>query len=132
MTLPTTNLIKNKMDLVVKNRKAELYLDELRENYYLPLIEDYENCIKCIKKTIKIRKYPWYLHVIPQTAAFIIDPIGYIKLKWQGYKFLIDSYWQLKQLVLECKLEFEATEKCITEAKEIINNIQKEIDDKVE
>ena len=28
MTLPTTNLVKAKMDLVVKNRKAELYMDE--------------------------------------------------------------------------------------------------------
>ena len=36
MTLPTTNLVKIKMDLVVKNRKAELYLEEVRKDYYLP------------------------------------------------------------------------------------------------
>mgnify|MGYP001580736791 CR=1 FL=1 len=132
MTLPTTNLIETKMDLVVKNRKAELYLDEVRKDYYLPLTKDYEDCVRHVKKFIKIRKFPWYVHIGAQTAAFIIDPIGYIKLKIKGYKFLIDSYWELKRLVKECEIEFDATEKSIEKSKKIINNIQKAIDDKVE
>ena len=132
MTLPTTNLVKIKMDLVVKNRKAELYLEEVRKDYYLPLIKDYGDCVRHVKNFIKIRKHPWYVHVGAQTMAFVIDPIGYIKLKLQGYKFLIDSYWGLKRLVKECEMEFEATEKAIEKSEKIINNIQKAIDDKVE
>ncbi len=41
MTLPTTNLVEAKMNLIVKNRKAELYMDKLREDYYNPLYKDY-------------------------------------------------------------------------------------------
>jgi hypothetical protein len=45
---------------------------------------------------------------------------------------LVESYWELKALIKDCELEFEATEKSIKKSKEIINNIQKAIDDKVE
>jgi hypothetical protein len=118
MTLPTTNLVKAKMDLVVKNRKAELYLDQVRKDYYDPLCKDYEECVKHIKQFIRIRKYP--------------HPIQYIQLKLSTKKFLIEAYWELKKLVKDCELEFEATEKSIEKSKKIINNIQKAIDDKVE
>tara|TARA_R110000824_G_scaffold1209_3_gene6453 strand:- start:2215 stop:2604 length:390 start_codon:yes stop_codon:yes gene_type:complete len=128
----TIDLSKIKLDLIVKNRKAELYLEEVREDYYLPLTKDYQDCVRHVKKFIKIRKFPWYVHIGAQTAAFIIDPIGFIKLKWQGYNFLIESYWELKRLVKECEMEFEATEKAIEKSEKIINNIQKAIDDKVE
>ena len=83
----TIDLSKIKLDLIVKNRKAELYLEEVREDYYLPLTKDYQDCVRHVKKFIKIRKFPWYVHIGAQTAAFIIDPIGFIKLKWQGYNF---------------------------------------------
>ena len=52
--------------------------------------------------------------------------------KIKGYNFLIESYWELKRLVKECEMEFEATEKAIEKSEKIINNIQKAIDDKVE
>jgi len=45
---------------------------------------------------------------------------------------LVESYWGLKGLIKDCELEFKATEKSIEKSKEIINNIQKAIDDKVE
>jgi len=128
----TIDLSKIKLDLIVKNRKAELYLDEVRKDYYLPLIKDYGDCVRHVKNFIKIRKHPWYVHVYAQTMAFVINPMGYIKLKIQGYKFLVESYWGLKRLVKECEIEFDATEKSIEKSKKIINNIQKAIDDKVE
>jgi len=132
MILPTTNLVKAKMDLVVKNRKAELYLDQVRKDYYDPLCKDYEECVKHIKQFIRIRKYPWHVHVIAQTTAFFKHPIQYIQLKLSTKKFLIEAYWELKKLVKDCELEFEATEKSIEKSRQIINNIQKAIDDKVE
>ena len=132
MTLPTTNLVKAKMDLVVKNRKAELYMKQVREDYYDPLLKDYNDVVRHVKQFIRIRKYPWYVHVMAQTTAFFIHPIDFIKLKISSKKFLIDSYWQLKRLVKDCELEFEATENAIEKSKQIINNLQKAIDDKVE
>jgi hypothetical protein len=132
MTLPITSLPKMKLDLIVKNRKAEIYMDQVREDYYDPLCKDYEDCVKHIKQFIRIRKYPWHVHVVAQTLAFINHPIEYIQLKLMSKKFLIDSYWDLKRLVKDCELEFEATEKSIEKSRQIINNIQKAIDDKVE
>lgn len=132
MTLPTTNLVKAKMDLVVKNRKAELYLDQVRKDYYDPLCKDYEECVKHVKQFIRIRKYPWHVHVMAQTAAFFNHPIQYIQLKLSTKKFLIEAYWELKKLIKDCELEFEATEKSIEKSKQIINKLQKAIDDKVE
>lgn len=132
MTLPTTNLVKAKMDLVVKKRKAELYLDRVREEYYDPLYKDYQDCIQHVKQLIKIRKYPWHIHAVAQTTAFLLHPIEFIKLKISTKKFLIEAYWDLKRLVKDCEIEFEATEKSIEKSRKIINNIQKAIDDKME
>ena len=128
----TKDLSKVKLNLIVKNRKAELYLDQVRKDYYDPLCKDYEECVKHIKQFIRIRKYPWHVHVIAQTTAFFKHPIQYIQLKLSTKKFLIEAYWELKKLVKDCELEFEATEKSIEKSRQIINNIQKAIDDKVE
>ena len=54
MTLPTTNLVKAKMDLVVKNRKAELYMNEVRKDYYEPLCRDFNECLYQLKKLYRI------------------------------------------------------------------------------
>jgi hypothetical protein len=132
MTLPTTNLVKAKMDLVVKNRKAELYMDEVRKDYYDPLCKDFNECLRQIKKASRIRKYPWYIHIYATFMLLFKNPFALYVLVVHGKKMLVESYWGLKGLIKDCELEFEATEKSIQKSKEIINNIQKAIDDKVE
>ena len=132
MTLPTTNLVKAKMDLVVKNRKAELYMDEVRKDYYDPLCKDFNECLRQIKKASRIRKYPWYIHIYATFMLLFKNPFALYVLVVHGKKMLVESYWGLKGLIKDCELEFEATEKSIEKSKEIINNIQKAIDDKVE
>ena len=132
MTLPTTNLVKAKMDLVVKNRKAELYMDEVRKDYYDPLCKDFNECLRQIKKASKIRKYPWYIHIYATFMLLFKNPFALYVLVVHGKKMLVESYWGLKGLIKDCELEFEATEKSIEKSKQIINNIQKAIDDKVE
>ena len=132
MTLPTTNLVKAKMDLVVKNRKAELYMDEVRKDYYDPLCRDFNECLHQIKKASRIRKYPWYIHIYATFMLLFKNPLALYVLVVHGKKMLVESYWGLKGLIKDCELEFEATEKSIEKSKEIINNIQKAIDDKVE
>jgi len=132
MTLPTTNLVKAKMDLVVKNRKAELYMDEVRKDYYDPLCKDFNECLRQIKKASKIRKYPWYIHIYATFMLLFKNPFGLYILVVHGKKMLVESYWGLKGLIKDCELEFEATEKSIEKSRHIINNIQKAIDDKVE
>ena len=62
----------------------------------------------------------------------MLHPIEFIKLKISTKKFLIEAYWDLKRLVKDCEIEFEATEKSIEKSRKIINNIQKAIDDKME
>ena len=126
------DLSKIKLDLIVKNRRAELYIDEVRKDYYQPLLSDFYDCVRHVKQFIRIRKYPWYIHVLSQTIAFFKHPFQYLQLKFSSNKFLIEDYWKLKSLVKECEMEFEATEKSIEKSKQIINNIQKAIDDKVE
>ena len=132
MTLPTTNLVKAKMDLVVKNRKAELYMDEVRKDYYDPLCKDFNECLRQIKKASRIRKYPWYIHIYATFMLLFKNPFALYVLVVHGKKMLVESYWGLKGLIKDCELEFEATEKSIEKSKQIINNIQKAIDDKVE
>ena len=132
MTLPTTNLVKAKMDLVVKNRKAELYMDEVRKDYYDPLCKDFNECLRQIKKASRIRKYPWYIHIYATFMLLFKNPFALYILVVHGKKMLVESYWGLKGLIKDCELEFEAIEKSIEKSKEIINNIQKAIDDKVE
>jgi len=60
------------------------------------------------------------------------NPYALYVLVVHGKRMLVESYWELKALIKDCELEFEATEKSIEKSKEIINNIQKAIDDKVE
>lgn len=132
MTLPTTNLVKAKMDLVVKNRKAELYMNEIRKDYYDPLCRDFNECLYQLKKFSKIRRHPWHVHLFASTMLLFKNPYALYVMVVHGKKMLVESYWGLKGLIKDCELEFEATEKSIEKSKEIINNIQKAIDDKVE
>ena len=132
MNKPTNNLDKIQLDLIVKNRKAELYLIDTRRDYYEPLLSEFDTCVRYVKQFIRVRKYPWYVHVMAHTMGFIRDPIMYVKIVFSNKKFLIEDYWELKKLIKDCELEFEAIEKSIEKSKEIINNIQKAIDDKVE
>jgi hypothetical protein len=128
----TKDLSKIQLDLIVKNRKAELYLIDARKEYYEPLLHDFHDCVRYVKQFIRIRKYPWHVHVLSQTIAFITNPFLYLKSIFSSNKFLIDDYWKLKSLVKECEIEFEEIEKCIEKCKQIINKLQKAIDDKVE
>ena len=132
MTLPTTNLVKTKMDLVVKNRKAELYMDEVRKDYYEPLCRDFNQCLYQLKKLYRIRRHPWHVHLFASIMLLFKNPYALYVMIVHGKKMLVESYWGLKGLIKDCELEFEATEKSIEKSKQIINNIQKAIDDKVE
>ena len=125
MTLPTTNLVKAKMDLVVKNRKAELYMNEVRKDYYEPLCRDFNECLHQIKKASRIRKYPWYIHIYATFMLLFKNPLALYVLVVHGKKMLVESYWGLKGLIKDCELEFEATEKSIEKSKIIINNTQR-------
>ena len=120
------------MDLVVKNRKAELYMDEVRKDYYEPLCRDFNECLYQLKKLYRIRRHPWHVHLFASTVLLFKNPYALYVMVVHGKKMLVESYWGLKGLIKDCELEFEATEKSIEKSKQIINNIQKAIDDKVE
>ena len=132
MNKPTNNLSKTQLDLIVKNRKAELYLIDTRRDYYEPLLSEFDNCVRYVKQFIRVRKYPWYVHVTAHTMGFIKDPIMYVKVAFSNKKFLIEDYWELKKLIKEYEIMEKATENSIEKSKVIINNLQKAIDDKVE
>ena len=107
-------------------------MDEVRKDYYDPLCKDFNECLRQIKKASRIRKYPWYIHIYATFMLLFKNPFALYILVVHGKKMLVESYWGLKGLIKDCELEFEATEKSIQKSKEIINNIQKAIDDKVE
>lgn len=128
----TKDLSKIQLDLIVKNRKAELYLIDTRRDYYEPLLSQFNECVKYVKQFIRVRKYPWYVHVTAHTMGFIKDPIMYVKVAFSNKKFLIEDYWELKKLIKEYEIMEKATEDSIEKSKVIINKLQKAIDDKVE
>lgn len=128
----TKDLSKIQLDLIVKNRKAELYLIDTRRDYYEPLLSQFNECVKYVKQFIRVRKYPWYVHVTAHTMGFIKDPIMYVKVAFSDRKFLIEDYWELKKLIKEYEIMEKATENSIEKSKVIINKLQKAIDDKVE
>lgn len=132
MNKPTNNLSKTQLDLIVKNRKAELYLIDTRKDYYEPLLSEFDNCVRYVKKFIRVRKFPWYVHVTAHIVGFIKDPIMYVKVAFSDRKFLIEDYWELKKLIKEYEIMEKATEDSIEKSKVIINKLQKAIDDKVE
>jgi len=132
MDKPTNNLNKIQLDLIVKNRKAELYLMNTRREYYEPLISEFHDCVRYVKQFIRVRKYPWYVHVTAHVMGFIKDPIMYVKVAFSDRKFLLEDYWELKKLIKEYEIMEKATEDSIEKSKVIINNLQKAIDDKVE
>ena len=126
------DLSKIKLDLIVKNRKAELYMDEVRKDYYEPLCRDFNQCLYQLKKLYRIRRRPWHIHLFAFTILLFKNPYALYVMVVHGKRMLVESYWELKSLVKECEMEFEATEKCIEKSKVIINKLQKAIDDKVE
>lgn len=128
----TKDLSKVKLNLIVKNRKAELYMDEVRKDYYDPLCRDFNECLYQLKKLYRIRRRPWHVHLFVSTMLLFKNPYALYVMVVHGKKMLVESYWGLKGLIKDCELEFEATEKSIKKSKQIINNIQKAIDDKVE
>jgi hypothetical protein len=132
MNKPTNNLSKTQLDLIVKNRKAELYLIDTRKDYYEPLLSEFHDCLRMVKQCIRVRKFPWYVHVTAHIVGFIKDPIMYVKVAFSDRKFLIEDYWELKKLIKEYEIMEKATEDSIEKSKVIINNLQKAIDDKVE
>ena len=73
----TKDLSKIQLDLIVKNRKAELYLMDTRRDYYEPLLSEFHDCLRYVKQFIRVRKYPWYVHVTAHVIAFIKNPIMY-------------------------------------------------------
>jgi hypothetical protein len=48
MNKPTNNLDKIQLDLIVKNRKAELYLMDTRRDYYEPLLSEFDTCVRYV------------------------------------------------------------------------------------
>jgi hypothetical protein len=107
-------------------------MDEVRKDYYEPLCRDFNECLYQLKKLSKIRRHPWHVHLFASTMLLFKNPYALYVLVVHGNRMLVESYWELKALIKDCELEFEATEKSIKKSKEIINNIQKAINDKVE
>ena len=69
----TIDLSKIKIDLIVKNRKAELYLEEVRKDYYQPLLKDYYDCVRHVKNLLELESIHG-TYMLEHKLAFLIDP----------------------------------------------------------
>jgi len=79
---------KLKTKTLVQTKKAEYWIKETKEDSYNDLVKDFDECTKIIKRMIKHKKHPWYIHLIAQTMVFIRNPIKYftVRIKARKYK----------------------------------------------
>lgn len=105
---------KAKIDALVRARKGELWIEE-HQHTYNELMADYIEITDMVKKMIKYRKNPFWVHVIAQTTVFFHNPIKYFLNRKKARKHALDSYWEMKAIKKEWDDDFEFTNKRIDE-----------------
>ena len=119
---------KLKIATLVQTKKAEYWIKETKEDSYNDLVKDFDECTKIIKRMIKHKKHPWYIHLIAQTMVFIRNPIKYFTVRVKARKHVIDSYWEMKSIKKEWDDDYAITEKLIDRNYETIEKANKTIE----
>ena len=115
-----------RINALVRARKGELWIEENTEQYSLAL-KDFNHIKHDLKEFIEIKKYPFWMHIIPQLKMFLDQPFRYITGRHQFIKNTIKSYWKYKTILKEWDDDFEMTEKAINKDYEFVEGSQKHI-----
>ena len=117
---------KVRVNALVRARKGELWIEENTEQYSLAL-KDFNHIKQDLKEFIEIKKYPFWMHIIPQLKMFLDQPFRYMTGRHQFIKNTIQSYWKYKTILKEWDDDFEMTEKAINKDYEFVEGSQKHI-----
>ena len=118
---------KLKIATLVQTKKAEYWIKETKEDSYNDLVKDFDECTKIIKRMIKHKKHPWYIHLAAQTVLFFHHPVKYFTVRVKARKHVIDSYWEMKSIKKEWDDDYAITEKLIDRNYETIEKANKTI-----
>jgi hypothetical protein len=128
-----------KTKTLIQAKKGEYWIRDTKEEYYFPLVKDFEECRGRIKQMIQIKKNPWHIHLIAQTMVFIRNPIKYFTVRIKARKHFINSYWEMKKLIKEYDDDFLQTEDAISrdyqlikDATRLINKMENFLNKKVQ
>ena len=117
---------KVRVNALVRARKGELWIEENTKQYSSAL-KDFNYIKHDLKEFIEIKKYPFWMHIIPQLKMFLDQPFRYITGRHQFIKNTIQSYWKYKTILKEWDDDFEMTEKAINKDYEFVEGSQKHI-----
>ena len=117
---------QTRVKALVRARKGELWIEENTKQYSLAS-KDFNHIKQDLKEFIEIKKYPVWMHIIPQLKMFLDQPFRYITGRHQFIKNTIKSYWKYKTILKEWDYDFEMTEKAIDRDYEFVNGSQKHI-----
>jgi hypothetical protein len=103
---------KIKIDSLVRARKGELWIKEYSEELS-SVNNNYNNTRARLKELFKIKRLPWWVHVVVHTKIFFHNPIKYFTERPNYKKVMIDAYWEFKRLKKEWEDDFDFTEEAI-------------------
>ena len=103
---------KIKIDSLVRARKGEFWIKEYSEELS-SVNNNYNNTRARLKELFKIKRLPWWVHVIVHTKMFFHNPINYFTQSRDYPSVMIESYWEFKRLKKEWENDFDFTEEAI-------------------
>ena len=103
---------KIKTDCLVRARRAEFWIQEHSEELN-NVTRNYQSAKTRLEELFKIRRLPWWIHVLAHIKMFFIRPVGYFLERPFHKKILIESYWTFKRIKKEWEDDFDMTEEAI-------------------
>lgn len=103
---------KLKTDCLVRARRGEFWIKEHSEELN-NVTRNYQDAKTRLKEIFKIKRLPWWIHVMAHTKIFFHDPVGYFLKRPYYRKAMIESYWIFKRIKKEWEDDFNMTEEAI-------------------
>jgi len=118
------NIKKKKTKLLVKVRKAELWMEECKPEYY-SVLNNYNESKRVLKNIIDFKHYPFFIRIIVNIIMFLKRPIEFFTIGLKLKKGLVEDYWDFKKIKKEWEDDFNFTEKMIDEDYALIERSEK-------
>jgi hypothetical protein len=103
---------KIKTKCLVRARRAEFWIEEHRQELN-NVTRNYQSAKTRLEELFKIKRLPWWIHVLAHIKMFFIRPVGYFLERPFHKKILIESYWTFKRIKKEWEDDFDMTEEAI-------------------
>ena len=117
-------LKKKKTELLVKVRRAELWMKEWKPEYY-SVLNNYNESKRILKDIIDFKNFPLFIRLIAGFRMFLQSPIKFFTVGLSYKKGLVENYWIFKKLKKEWEDDFNFTEKMIDKDYALIEESEK-------